>query len=89
MQFEWDKKKARSNQTKHGIEFELGLMFEFDNALVSIDNDPDHEEERLKAIGIIRGNVYVLVYTETNDVVRIISLRKANRRETNDYVKSQ
>jgi uncharacterized DUF497 family protein len=88
MRFEWDEKKARSNEVKHGVSFELAPLFEFDNAVVTVDDDLDYGEERLKAIGIIRANIYVLVYTETDDIVRVISLRKADRKETRDYVES-
>ncbi len=88
MRFEWNENKARSNKAKHKVDFELSLLFEFDNAIVTVDGDLDYGEERLKAIGIIRGNVYVLVYTETDDSVRVISLRKADRREARDYVES-
>jgi uncharacterized DUF497 family protein len=88
MQFEWDENKARSNRVKHGVGFELALLFEFDNAIVTVDDDFDYGEERLKAIGLISGNIYVLVYTETEDIVRVISLRKADRKETRDYVES-
>jgi uncharacterized DUF497 family protein len=89
MRFEWDEKKARTNRIKHRVDFELAPLFEFDNALVTVDDDFDYGEERLKAIGIIRGNLYVMVYTETaEDIVRVISLRKADRREAEDYADS-
>jgi len=88
MQFEWDEKKARSNKNKHRIDFELAPLFEFNNAVVTIDDDVDYGEERLKAVGSIRGDIYVMVYIETEDVVRVISLRKADRREARDCVES-
>lgn len=88
MQFEWDEKKARSNKAKHGIDFELAPLFEFDNAVVTVDDDINYGEERLKAIGIIYGNIHVMVYTETKDVVRVISLRRATRKEARDYVEA-
>lgn len=88
MRFEWDKNKARSDKAEHVVDFEPALLFEFDNAIVTIDDDLDYGEERLKAIGIIRGNIYVLVYTEADDIMRVISLRKADRREARDYVSS-
>ncbi|MHA6641695.1 BrnT family toxin [Mesorhizobium sp. A623] len=88
MQFEWDENKARSNKTRHGVGFELVLLFEFDNAIVIIDDDFDYGEERLKAIGVIHGDIYVLVYTEAEDIVRVISLRRANKTEARGYVES-
>jgi uncharacterized DUF497 family protein len=88
MRFEWDEKKARTNRAKHKVDFGLAPLFEFDNAIVTIDDDVDYGEERLKALGIIRGEIYVMVYTETGNVVRVISLRKADRKEARDYVQS-
>lgn len=88
MRFEWDEKKARTNRAKHKVDFRLALLFEFDNAIVTIDDDIDSGEERLKAVGIVRGVIYVMVYTETGNVVRIISLRRADRKEARDYVES-
>jgi uncharacterized DUF497 family protein len=86
MKFEWDEAKARTNKAKHGIGFELAPLFEFDNAVVTVDDDVDYGEERLKAVGIIGGNIHVMVYTETDDTVRVISLRKATKQEARDYV---
>jgi uncharacterized DUF497 family protein len=88
MQFEWDENKARSNKAKHGVDLESAFSFDFENAIVTVDDDFDYGEERLKAIGIIHGGIYVLVYTETEDIVRIISLRKANKTEARGYVES-
>lgn len=85
MKFEWDESKARSNKAKHGVDFRLAPRFDISNAVVSIDTDMDYSEERLKAIGLIGVNVYVMIYVERGDTIRVISLRKANVREIDGY----
>lgn len=86
MKFEWDAAKARINQTKHRVKFDIVSRFDFANALISVDDLIDHGEERLVATGLIDADVYVLVYVERPDSLRVISLRKATRREIEEYV---
>lgn len=88
MIFEWNDRKERLNRIKHKVGFDLAPAFDFANALISIDDDLIYGEERLKATGVIGADVYVLVYVERGDVIRVISLRKATRKEVRDYVES-
>ncbi len=85
MKFEWDEAKAAANQRKHGVAFEDAVRFEFDTALVGIDDDFAYGEERFKAYGFIGVKIYVLIYVERNGVLRIISLRQASRQEIRNY----
>jgi len=81
---EWDQKKDRSNRAKHGLGFdEAKVLFEgAEDYLVLFDAEHGDDEDRFFAIGPIRRGVIVVVYTEeVDDVVRIISARKATRRE--------
>lgn len=84
--FEWDDEKDAANKEKHGISFSEASEAFFDPFNVTIA-DPDHsvDEERFLLLGFARGNVLVISFTERNDAIRIISCRKANRKEGRLY----
>jgi hypothetical protein len=88
IRFEWDPRKARSNERKHGVSFEEARSVFFDEqALLLEDPQPLHEEERFILLGVsasIRLLVVVHALRE-RDVIQIISARKATRLETRDY----
>ena len=83
--FEWDQNKNLANRQTHGIDFDeaqetfSGLVF------TAPDNRMDYGEERLISIGLINGVVIVVVHTERDGRTRIISARKANRKERQTY----
>ncbi|MCX5892246.1 MAG: BrnT family toxin [Deltaproteobacteria bacterium] len=80
--FEWDEKKRHANLSKHGIDFlEAAEMFQ-SPILVVADNREDYGEDRLIGVGLSKGRVLVVVFTEPQpDIIRVISLRKATRNE--------
>jgi uncharacterized DUF497 family protein len=87
--FEWDNKKAVSNLDKHGISFdEAKTAFWDPNARVI--HDPDHsiDEDRFILLGMSQ-NMNILIvchcYKEEDEVIRIISARRASKEETNNY----
>lgn len=86
--FEWDIKKASKNEAKHKINFEESSTV-FNDPLACIFDDPIHslEENREIIIGhSISGMLLVVCFTERRkDTVRIISARKASRKERKDY----
>lgn len=91
IRFEWDRRKAAENVRKHRVSFEeAATAFNDDRALL-ID-DPDHdaeEDDRLVLVGLsskLRILVVVHCYRESESVIRIISARRANRREESEYV---
>ncbi len=90
MKFEWDSVKNAGNIEKHGICFEDAAVVFLDmNAVIIPDNRFDYQEERFIITGAITGRVHVVAYCErANDVIRIISARKANRREQKRYANS-
>ena len=88
MHFEWDAAKARINRTKHGVDFGLAEEFDFANAVIAIDDSEIYDEERLVAAGIIGVTVYVMVYVERDETVRVISLRRATKKEIASYVEN-
>ena len=90
--FEWDPKKARTNQNTHGVGFDEGATEFTDPVAVSVcDSDHGETEERWITMGISEnGRLLVVVHTfrkQSEDVVtiRIISTRKASNRESQTY----
>ena len=77
MQFEWDEKKRRANLAKHGIDFaDLAPLFS-GLTITVLDNRYDYGEFRFITLGILNGIVMTVAHAETDEVVRIISARKA------------
>ncbi|HEV7426119.1 MAG TPA: BrnT family toxin [Thermoanaerobaculia bacterium] len=86
MAYEWDELKARANYRKHHVHFADSVsVFEDDAAITVRDNDSD-EEERFVTIGRDAfARLLVVVYTWRGANIRLISARRANRRETKGY----
>ena len=88
LRFEWDPQKAESNIEKHDIAFEEACTVFRDPLSLTID-DPLHssaEEVRMVQIGTSHKNrLLVVVYTERGDNIRIISARRATKRERTPY----
>ena len=85
--FEWDEKKAIANIKKHGISFEEASTAFADDLSITID-DPLHSrhEDRLILIGKSKQfNTLVVVHIERGEAIRIISARKATRKEQKYY----
>ena len=85
--FEWDEAKNSANFTKHGIAFEQACEVFLDPFSVTIP-DPDHSvvEERFVTIGAVStGPIVVASHTDRENVVRIISARRASRKERREY----
>lgn len=79
--YEWDAAKAEQNLAKHGVPFDLVERFDWRNAIEAEDTRYDYGETRMQALGTIDGRYHVLVYAWRGERIRVISLRKANRRE--------
>jgi uncharacterized protein len=86
MQFEWDERKNTLNIQKHGIDFaDVYALFE-QPILALEDGRKDYKESRYIGMGYIQQRIMVLVFTRPKkDRVRIISLRKANKREQEKF----
>lgn len=85
--FEWDPAKARKNFAKHGVSIEEAQSVFFDPTSLTV-SDPLHsdDEERFIITGSsILQRQLVVVHTDRNDRIRIISARLANRREREKY----
>ena len=87
--FEWDPRKARSNLIKHGVGFEEASTV-FGDLLSLTIPDPEHSrtEEHYVTMGTtFAGKLLVVVHTDRGDNIRIISARRASRRERSSYEK--
>jgi len=89
MKFEWDEVKNRSNIRKHGFDFADAPEI-FQGPLLALpDTREDYGEDRWIAIGLLRNRVVVLAFAQpAEDVIRIISLRKADRDERKEFEKA-
>lgn len=91
IRFDWDKAKNIANQKKHGISFEEAQsVFVDENALLIHDPDPSGDEDRFILLGLsasVRLMVVCHCYRENDDVIRLISARKATRKEQKRYWK--
>jgi uncharacterized protein len=92
--FEWDENKNRANQRKHGVSFEAAAQVFFDPLHVSIQDRVEGGEQRWRTCGMAGGFALLVVAhatTEDDDdgqtveVIRIISARRADRREKRRY----
>lgn len=83
---EFDAAKDLANRFKHGVSLEVAVMLDLDAAQFVIDTRYDYNEPRTIVVGPIGPRIYVMVYTMRGNVMRVISLRKANRREVLNYV---
>ena len=87
MKFEWDKQKRKANIRKHGFDFaEAARVFEGDT-LTILDDREEYGEERFVTLGLLKGVVVVIVHTEEENLIRIISMRKATKNEEINYFK--
>ena len=89
LRFEWDSRKNSANRRKHGISFEEAkTVFLDDNARVIPDPEHSEDEERFVLLGLsisLRVLVVCHCYRRSGDVIRIISARKADHDEIEQY----
>ena len=83
MNYEWDEQKRATNITKHGVDFVEIENFDWATALTILDTR--FEESRYVALGLIENRLYAVAYTVRETSTRLISMRKANRREIRKY----
>jgi uncharacterized DUF497 family protein len=86
-QFEWDDAKAEANQAKHGVTFRSATQLFLDQDAIDLDATRHSDSEvRRKIIGMIEGRLFAVVYTRRGDVYRLISSRRANRKEERTWL---
>lgn len=89
LSFVWDEEKNRINLSKHGVSFqEAQTVFEDENALFMFDPDHSENEDWFLLLGLSKGLRLLVIchcYREEDELIRIISARKATRKETTAY----
>ena len=91
LQFEWDPKKDAANQQNHGISFQVATVA-FQDPLAALHSDPDHSDDEKREILVGHdslGRLLLVVFTERQGRLRIITARKATKRERQAYEASQ
>ena len=87
IEYDWDENKNRANRREHGIDFVEMWRFEWEEALVEVDDREDYGELREIAYGFIGVQLVALVFVQEGDTVRVISLRKASKKEGRKYAR--
>jgi uncharacterized protein len=88
VRFDFDPTKDRLNTEKHGLSLALASTLDWDDALLWIDDRRDYGENRVLALAPKTGILYYVAFVDRDEVRRIISLRRANRREVERYVQA-
>lgn len=85
LHFEWDPAKRAENLDKHGVDFMAARTLDWPTAIIDPDLRCDYREARFTAYARLGSRLHVLVFTPRKNAYRIISFRKANRREQAAY----
>jgi len=85
MEIEFDSNKDAVNIEKHGLSLANAVKLEWEYLLVKKDDRNEYSEVRMIGYAPIDNRVYCVVYTDRSNNRRIISLRKANKREVTYY----
>ena len=88
MKIEFDPAKDVANTAKHGVSLALAGELDWDAALVWVDDRFDYDELRMIALAPKTGILYYVAFLELGEVRRVISLRRAIRREVKHYVEN-
>ena len=88
MKIEFDPLKDAANKSKHGVSLSEAAELDWDAALVWVDDRFEYDEMRMIALAPKTGYLYYAAFVDRGEVRRIISLRRANRREVKHYVEN-
>ena len=88
MKIEFDPAKDAANQTKHGVSLSMAGELNWEAALVWVDGRFEYKETRMIALAPETDILYYVAFVDRGEVRRIISLRRANRREVKHYVEN-
>jgi uncharacterized protein len=85
MDFEWDEKKRLINLSKHGVDF-VDVPSVFDTDVVTVEDDRyNYGEQRFVTFGLLNGREIAVVHTDDDNLIRIISARRATKHEQRSY----
>ena len=85
MEITFDPAKNAANIALRGLGFEQVMDFDFQTAIFTVDDRHDYGETRFRSLGILDDRLHALVFVETARGIRVISFRKANKREVQWY----
>jgi hypothetical protein len=88
MRIEFDPVKDSTNQAKHGASLSVAIELDWEAALVWVDERFEYGETRMIALAPRVNILYCVAFVDRGEVRRIISLRRANRREVKHYVEN-
>ena len=88
MKIEFDPAKDAANQAKHGVSLSMASDLDWEAALVWVDGRFEYGESRMIALAPRTEILYYVAFVDRGEVRRVISLRRANRREVKHYVEN-
>lgn len=88
MRIEFDSAKDAANQAKHGVSLSMAGNLDWEAALVWVDERFEYGESRIIALAPETETLYYVAFVDRGEVRRVISLRRANRREVKHYVEN-
>jgi uncharacterized DUF497 family protein len=83
--YEWDEQKRLQTIRQRGVDFAQMAGFDWNTAAIIVDNRKPYGEKRYNAYGLIGKRLYAVTFTLRNSKIRIISMRKANKKEVVVY----
>jgi uncharacterized protein len=86
MRLTWDEEKRAANLRKHGIDFLEAEAILAGDTVTLEDERCEYGEQRFVTFGFLEGRIVVVVHAERANVLRIISIRKATRREQKSFL---
>ncbi len=91
MHFEWDPRKAASNLSKHSISFDEAVTVFNDPMFITVmDDEHSEDEERYITVGLSNASLLLMVaHTDRNGLIRIISARRATKKEEDFYAQAE
>lgn len=88
MRIEFDQAKDSANQARHGVSLAVAIELDWDAALAWVDHRFEYDEVRMIALAPKTATLYYVAFVDRGEARRIISLRRATRREVKHYVQS-
>lgn len=85
IKIEFDPEKSERNKKERGLPFENAIRIDWETAVYYKDNRFNYSEDRIIALGFLDGHLHVVCFTPIDGGVRVISFRKANKREVEYY----
>ena len=89
MLIEFDSAKNVANQKKHGVSLSVAIELNWEAALVWVDDRYEYNETRMIALAPKTNILYYVAFVDRGEALRIISVRRANRREVKHYVENR